>query len=446
MKFLALLIFYIWSVWTSELPIPEDVCNAKSGEIPVHPMCIYQNLDKQEMEQQQEKLPDATNPYVYDLSKAISRFAVSFYQQLAGSKNNIENIFMSPLSISTAFAMTKLGACGDTLKQLMEVFKFDTIKEKTSDRIHFFFAKLNCRLYKKANKSSELVSANRLFGEKSLSFNESYQNMSELVYGAKMVPLNFKEKPDLATKFINDWVSERTEHHINNLIPPRKITSDTVLVLVNAIYFKGLWKSKFEKNITYQGKFNKADKSTCSVHFMYQEAKFKYATFANDNVHVLEMPYKGEDISMVLILPLKGVDLASVEQDFTMEKLQTWLGGITHTLLSLAVPRFRIEDSFNLKEKLQEMGLMDLFTYGKASLPGIVEGRNDLYVSDAFHKAFLEVNEEGSEAAAATSVQLQGRSLTWKKEFIANRPFLVLIRETTINTILFMGRISSPCI
>ena len=138
----------------------DDICIAKPRDIPVNPLCIYRSPGKKATEEDgsEQKVPEATNRRVWELSKANSRFATNFYQHLADSKNDNDNIFLSPLSISTAFAMTKLGACNDTLKQLMEVFKFDTISEKTSDQIHFFFAKLNCRLYRKANKSSDLVS------------------------------------------------------------------------------------------------------------------------------------------------------------------------------------------------------------------------------------------------------------------------------------------------
>uniref|UniRef100_A0A2I3H3W4 Serpin family C member 1 n=1 Tax=Nomascus leucogenys TaxID=61853 RepID=A0A2I3H3W4_NOMLE len=176
---LSLLLIGFWDCVTCHRS-PVDICTAKPRDIPMNPMCIYRSPEKKATEDEgsEQKIPEATNRRVWELSKANSRFATTFYQHLADSKNDNDNIFLSPLSISTAFAMTKLGACNDTLQQLMEVFKFDTISEKTSDQIHFFFAKLNCRLYRKANKSSQLVSANRLFGDKSLTFNETYQDIN----------------------------------------------------------------------------------------------------------------------------------------------------------------------------------------------------------------------------------------------------------------------------
>ncbi|XP_072429461.1 antithrombin-III [Chiloscyllium punctatum] len=431
-------------------------CNTKLKDIPGQPMCVYRTPDKKTQTAQTadkatqpkaKDLPENTNPRVWELSRANSKFAFEFYKQLAKSKADGENIFLSPLSISTAFAMTKLGACGDTLQQLMEVFKFDTITEKTSDQVHYFFAKLNCRLYRKANKSSELVSANRLFGEKSLTYNQTFQNISEAVYSAKLIPVNFKDKPKSARKIINAWVANKTEGLIRDVIPPDAITPYTTLVIVNAIYFKGLWKSMFEKEVTVKRDFEKADRSVCKAPMMQQQGSFRFGKFSKDGVKVIELPYKGDDVSMVLILPLAEATLTGVENQLTHEKIMGWLKQLTSTDVELSLPRFRVEDSFSLTDRLKQMGLNDLFNQEKANLPGIIEGTsNNIYISDAFHKAFLEVNEEGSEAAGASTVIVMGRSLRPSLEiFNANRPFLLLIREVAINAIIFMGRISNPC-
>ncbi|NXX30603.1 ANT3 protein, partial [Nicator chloris] len=185
---------------------------------------------------------------------------------------------------------------------------------------------------------------------------------------------------------------------------------------------------------------------TCQVPTMYQESKFHYTFIPQDKVQVLELPYKGDDITMVLVLPSAGTPLEKVERDLTSEKLQGWIDSMKEMSLFVYLPRFRVEDSFSVKEKLRKMGLEDLFSPENARLPGIIaEGRTDLYVSEAFHKAFLEVNEEGSEASAATAVTISGRSFPVnRKIFNANRPFLLFIREATLNTIIFMGRIADP--
>ncbi|XP_067452079.1 antithrombin-III [Thunnus thynnus] len=427
-----------------------DICSAKPKDLPLEPYCIYRSPDPEGPEDpmpEPEKVPESTNPRVWELSKANSRFALSLYKQLALSKTPEANIFMSPISISTAFAMTKLGACHQTLQQIMKVFEFDTIKEKTSDQVHFFFAKLNCRLYRKKDETTELISANRLFGEKSLVFNETYQNISEMVYGAKLLPLNFKENPEEARVTINNWISNKTENRIQDTLPVGVLDSTTVLVLVNTIYFKGQWKHKFDKESVFTTDFHVSAARSCSVNMMYQETLFKYKHFPEDKVQLLEMPYRGDDITMVIILPSSDTTIRQVEESLDLKKLTGWLDQMKMTTVSVHVPRFQIEDSFSLKDKLQSMGLTDLFSPQTASLPGMLEDdSNGLFISDAFHKAFLQVNEDGSEAAAATTVVALGRSINMNREvFLANRPFLLLIRESTINTLLFIGRVADPC-
>ncbi|XP_071328938.1 antithrombin-III [Trachinotus anak] len=429
------------------LAVRPDICSAKPKDLPLEPRCIYRSPDPEGPTPEPEPVPESTNPRVWELSKANGRFALSLYKQLALSKTPESNIFMSPLSVSTAFAMTKLGACNQTLEQIMKVFEFDTIKEKTSDQVHFFFAKLNCRLFRKKDETTELVSANRLFGDKSLVFNETYQNISERVYGAKLLPLNFKENPERARATINNWISNKTENRIQDTLPRGALDSNTVLVLVNTIYFKGQWKNKFNKDDVFVSDFHVNNSRSCSVNMMYQETRFRYRYFPEDQVQMLEMPYRGDDITMVLILPSKGTTLSQVEESLDLTKLNDWLSKMKETTVSVQIPRFKVEDSFSLKEKLQAMGLTDLFSPEKASLPGMLEdGSDGLFISDAYHKAFLEVNEEGSEAAAATAVLVIGRSINLNREvFLVDRPFLLLIRESTINTLLFVGRVADPC-
>ncbi|XP_074523925.1 antithrombin-III [Halichoeres trimaculatus] len=434
------------------LSVDADICSAKPRDLALEPRCIYRSPDPdpetpEDPTPEPEQVPESTNPRVWELSKANGRFALSLYKQLALSKAPDSNIFMSPISISTAFAMTKLGACHTTLEQIMKVFEFDTIKEKTSDQVHFFFAKLNCRLYRKKDETTELISANRLFGDKSLVFNETYQNISETVYGAKLLPLNFKDNPNKARGIINEWISNKTENLIQDTLPEGALDSNTVLVLVNTIYFKGQWKNKFDTDLVYPSEFHPTTSRICPVHMMYQETKFKYQYFPDDHVQVLEMPYRGDDITMVMVLPSKGTPLSQVEEGLDLKKLTGWMDAMKETTVSVHVPRFRVEDSFSLKEKLEAMGLTDLFSSDRASLPGMLEdGAEGLHISDAFHKAFLEVNEEGSEAGAATAVVAIGRSLNLYREvFVADRPFLLFIRESTINALLFTARVADPC-
>ncbi|KAK5870407.1 hypothetical protein PBY51_025043 [Eleginops maclovinus] len=430
-----------------------DICGVKPKDLPLEPRCIYRKPEPEEPEAPEgptsdpDPVPEATNPRVWELSKANGRFALALHKQLALAKTPEQNIFMSPISISTAFAMTKLGACNETLRQIMEVFEFDSIKEKTSDQVHFFFAKLNCRLYRKKDETTALISANRLFGDKSLVFDETYQNISETVYGSKLLPLNFKENPDQARVTINSWISNQTENLIQDTLPPAALDSNTILVLVNTIYFKGQWKNKFNKDNVYKSNFQVSESRSCQVSQMYQETRFRYRYYPDDHVQLLEMPYRGDDITMVIILPSTDTTLSKVEENLDLKKMTEWMDGMEEKTVAVHIPRFRVEDSISLKEKLQAMGLTDLFSSEKASLPGMLEeGGEGLHISDAFHKAFLEVNEEGSEAAAATGVVAVGRSINLNREvFQVNRPFLLLIREASINALLFTARVANPC-
>uniref|UniRef100_A0AAY4EVL7 Serpin domain-containing protein n=1 Tax=Denticeps clupeoides TaxID=299321 RepID=A0AAY4EVL7_9TELE len=366
-----------------------------------------------------------------------SLFALSLFKQLAKDKTAGDNIFMSPISISTAFAMTKLGACNTTLEQLMKVrlpgLQGSGPKDPAArNQIHFFFAKLNCRLFRKKDKSTELVSANRLFGEKSLTL---HLLQHEYFFS--------QEKPEPSRLIINEWIANKTKNLIKDTLPENSIDPSAVLVLVNTIYFKGQWKSKFDSDDVRTSDFHLTDSTTCPVSLMYQETKFRFGRFPADNVKVLEMPYKGDDITMALILPMGEVTLTEVEKNLNLSKLTGWLEKMKEVRVSVQIPRFRIEDSFSLKSNLEAMGLQHLFSAQHASLP---DGSDTLYVSNAYHKAFLEVNEEGSEAAASTAVVAIGRSINFNREnFIANRPFLLLIREATLNTIIFTGRVANPC-
>uniref|UniRef100_A0A3Q3WM83 Serpin domain-containing protein n=1 Tax=Mola mola TaxID=94237 RepID=A0A3Q3WM83_MOLML len=428
-----LLVVAILPLVSAALP---DICSAKPRDLPLEPRCIYRSPEPEDPEDPtSEPVPGSTNPRVWELSKANSRFALSLYRQLALSKTPESNIFMSPISISTAFAMTKLGACNHTLQQIMKVFEFDTIKEKTSDQVHFFFAKLNCRLYRKKDRTTEVISANRLFGDKSLTFNETYQNISEMVYGAKLLPLNFR---------VRRW-NTRPSNLIVEPDPGHAATGG--LLCKGAGFPDGQWKNKFDKENVYAADFHLSPSRSCPVSMMYQEARFKYRHLRDDHMQLLEMPYRGDDITMVIILPSKDATLSQVEAGLDLKKVTGWLEGMKETTVSVHLPRFRVEDAFSLKEKLQAMGLRDLFSPDRASLPGMLEdGGDGVHISDAFHKAFLEVNEEGSEAAASTTVVAVGRSINLNRVvFQANRPFLLLIREATINALLFMARVADPC-
>uniref|UniRef100_UPI00358E0B41 antithrombin-III n=1 Tax=Myxine glutinosa TaxID=7769 RepID=UPI00358E0B41 len=419
-----------------------------------HGLCSYRisDTDKQHPRTSDDvpkTLPDRTNPRVAELSRANAKFSFKLYRSLASRRGPEENVFLSPLSISTSFAMTMLGACGDTLRQIMQVFEFESVTKKTSSQIHMFFSKLNDRLYRKANKSTQLVAANRLFGTKSIVFNPSYQDFSEGHYGAKLLPLNFAEKTNESLFAINNWVAEKTQGKVKNVIPPDGITPETQLVIVNAIFFKGMWKHGFDKYNTYYTDFHPTLDLFCNVSMMEEKGRFRHARLESEGLQILELPYHGDAFSIILLLPTRRYQLEEIEARLSPESINRWIKAMSEQPVFVSLPRFSLEDSFSLKEHLQALGLIDIFSAQDADLSGMLvpdSKHMGLYASDVFHKAFIEVNEAGSEAGAASAIVFLARSSQPNmEEFHADQPFVMLIREVALNSVLFMGRVSHPC-
>uniref|UniRef100_A0A8C4QZS8 Serpin peptidase inhibitor, clade C (antithrombin), member 1 n=1 Tax=Eptatretus burgeri TaxID=7764 RepID=A0A8C4QZS8_EPTBU len=329
------------------------------------------------------------------------------------------------------------------------VFEFESIKEKTSSQIHMFFSKLNDRLYRKANKSAQLVAANRLFGDKSVAFNPSYQEFSERYYGAKLLPLNFADKTNESLFTINNWVAEKTEGKVKNVIPPDGITPETQLVIVNAIFFKGLWKQKFDEYYTYLTDFHPALGRSCNVSMMEKKGRFRHARLESEGLQILELPYHGDAFSIILLLPTRRYQLAEIEARMSPDSMNRWLKAMREQQVFVSLPRFKLEDSFSLKEHLHDLGLIDIFSAQHADLSGMIvpdSNHRGLYASDAYHKAFIEVNEAGSEAGAASAIVFLARSSQPNmEEFHADQPFVMLIREVALNSVLFLGRVTQPC-
>lgn len=265
-------------------------------------------------------------------------------------------------------------------------------------------------------------------------------------YGAELEPVSFKTAPETARGTINDWVADRTNKRIENLLPGGSIKSKTRLVLTNAVYFKGKWKVAFDDNDTRDGSFF-APSGEVQVPMMNVSATFPYAEA--DGLKLVELPYEGDDLVMTLLVPDDRDGIGKLEDALTDENLSRWLAKAQKEEVSLALPRFTIAppDSVKLKPMLIAMGMSDAFDEEKADLSGIAattEGR--LVVDEAYHKAFVQVNEEGTEAAAATAVvvNIESAMVSTGKPVVADRPFLFLIRDKTSGTTLFVGRVEQP--
>ncbi|XP_071592694.1 serpin B11-like [Heliangelus exortis] len=394
------------------------------------------------------------------LSTANAKFCLDFFRELSKRKRD-ENIFFSPLSLSAAFGMVVLGARGNTLKEIEKVFHFSEVlsntnqenqhpseKCKDAGEVHSQFQALLAAV-SEPRPGCSLTIANRLFGEITYPFFQQYLDSTKKFYQAELEAVNFKYTEEEAREKINFWVENETNGKIKDLFSAGVIDPSTVLVLVNAIYFKGKWAVEFKKEDTKETYFqlNKNEKKT--VQMMFQEGYFNMAFIKEPKIKVLELPYFNNELSMFILLPeVVCEDFTGLEQlecALTDEKLAGWTSSTRMQPLKVKVylPQFKMEESYILNNTLQEMGVMNVFDWGKADLSGISK-KNGLVVSKAIQKSFVEVNEEGTEAASAMGLVLMPLCGPVSYEFKADHPFLFFIRHNPTNTIVFFGRYSSP--
>uniref|UniRef100_A0A671S5D2 Serpin B6 n=1 Tax=Sinocyclocheilus anshuiensis TaxID=1608454 RepID=A0A671S5D2_9TELE len=320
--------------------------------------------------------------------------------------------------------------------------------QKTEDQIHSSFNKLMSEL-KKPRAPYVLSLANRLYGEQSYQFVEKFLNDAKKYYEAGLEEVDFKMKSEAARVDINKWVEKNTQGKIKDLLPQGSIDAMTRLVLVNAIYFKGNWEKKFPKEATTDGQFKLNKTQTKPVKMMNRKAAFPLALIPEMNSQVLELPYVGKNLSMLIILPKEIEDettgLQKLEKALTYEKLMEWTRPevMRQQEVEVSLPKFKMEETYDMKSLLISMGMEDVFDGQKVNLSGM-SPNNDLVVSKVIHKAFVEVNEEGTEAAAATGAVMMTRCLRIPQVFNADHPFLFFIRHNPTKSILFYGRFCSP--
>ncbi|XP_070603255.1 leukocyte elastase inhibitor-like [Erythrolamprus reginae] len=377
------------------------------------------------------------------LANANSQFALDLFQKLSEA-HPTGNVFFSPLSLSSALAMVALGARDNTASELLKTLHFDGVED-----LHSVFHKLNAKI-NRSNAPYTLKLANRLYGEKTFNFLSDFLATTKNLYGAELSTVDFSNAPDKAKKEINQWVEQQTEGKIPELLSEGSINEMTKLVLVNAIYFKGNWAKAFKEEDTEDKLFriNKTEKKNVKMMFMKEKLPFGY--IPECKCRVLELPYNGEELSMIILLPDSIEDnstgLEQLEQQLTLEKLQEWTqpqNMDSDVDVYVHLPRFQLEEQYDLKSYFEALGLVDVFDSGKANLSGM-SGSPDLHVSKIVHKSFLEVNEVGTEAAAATAAILAVLCLPREEHFIADHPFLFFIRHNPTDTILFLGRFASP--
>lgn len=372
---------------------------------------------------------------VKNLAGGNTAFAVELYAQLKIADGNL---FFSPYSISTCLAMTYAGARGNTATQMAQILHFAT----NQNQVAVSFGQLLKQLNDEPRKQSfELNIANGIWAQKEHPFLPAYLSVARDHYGANLQQADFRTHAEAARVEINDWVSDQTKGKISNLIQPGLLAPATRLVLVNAIYFKGRWASEFDKQNTIKSPFSIAPVQKVVVPFMSITADFKYAEV--ERLQVLELPYAGNNLAMVILLPGATDGFKTVEGQ--LASLDRWLAQAREQKVEVFLPKFKLAAQFSLAKNLAEMGMPDAFS-PQADFSGM-DGERDLYISAVVHKAFVEVNEEGTEAAAATGVVMRSMAVMRPRPtpvFRADHPFIFLIRDSHSGSILFLGRMADP--
>ncbi|XP_050411940.1 leukocyte elastase inhibitor [Patella vulgata] len=369
---------------------------------------------------------------VGSLSTASNDFGLNLYKSVVTSPKSPQNVFISPFCLHSILSMTYVGAAGNTKQQFESALKLDGLKEGTQEAYQQFINKVPLKYFNIAN---------RLYLQSKGTVLEDFKQSCKTNFNAEAVTLRFEDDAEAGRTTINQWVEGETKGKIQELIPQGSLSSDTALVLVNAIYFKGDWDVKFDRATTIKDSFHLNENESLEVNFMRKEAKFNFGYSASLNCQILEIPYQNKDLSMLIVLPLVMDGLKDLEAKLdsaALSKLQTEM---SVDEVEIRIPRFSIESSMTLIDSLTSMGIEEAFIAGKADLSKI-DGTRNLFVSDVFHKTFIVVNEEGSEAAAAGAVGISTKMLP--PSFTADHPFLFYIKDNSTDMILFLGRLVQP--
>ncbi len=367
--------------------------------------------------------------------KGNTAFALDLYSEL---KKSEDNLFFSPYSISTALAMTYAGARGKTEKQMAQVLHF-TQNQKL---LHPEFASMEAKLKTIQKKGDvQLSIANALWPHKDYIFLKEFLELIKKNYDVVITPVDYKNASEAARITINNWVEQKTNKKIKNLIRKGLLTPSIRLVLTNAIYFKGNWENQFDKNLTRLAPFYLLSGDSIKVPMMSQKKTFGYAAY--EDFQILELPYAGKELSMLVLLPKKAIGLKKLEQKLTVSSLKKWTKNMGNKEVKVFLPKFEMSSQFSLGNTLASMGMPDAFS-GQANFSGM-DGTKKLFISAVIHKAFIAVDEEGTEAAAATGVAVALTAIGPPTPvFRADHPFLIIIRDNITGSILFFGRVLNP--
>ncbi|XP_034024010.1 neuroserpin [Thalassophryne amazonica] len=371
-----------------------------------------------------------------------SEFSVRLYHQLqvAGEQ---DNIIFSPLSVAVALGMVELGARGASLEQIRQAVGFSHMLPG----VEFSLLQNLTEAFPDDDAHYVIRFANSLFLQEGVTFNPEFLRMMRKYFRADVETVDFSESVAVAEQ-INSWVENQTESKIRELLSAEDFSSLTRLTLVNAVYFRGSWKNQFRPENTRTFSFSRDDGSEVQTLMMYQQGDFYYGEFSDGSqeaggvYQVLEMPYEGEDMSMMIVLPRQEVPLASLEPIIKAPLLDEWASNVKRQKVEVYLPRFKVQQKIDLRNTLKELGIRNIFTKD-ADLSAMADGK-DLFIGKAVQKAYLEVTEEGAEGAVGSGMIALTRTLVLYPQVMADHPFFFVIRNRSTGSILFMGRVMTP--
>ena len=377
--------------------------------------------------------------------ESVSAFSIDLYNKVSKEDgNDAGNIFFSPYSVSGALMLTMLGARGSSEAQIKAGLRLDTLP---TEDVHSEAKRLQKTIASKASRKVQMTISNRIFCGKGLNLKDGYLKDSRNYYGSETECMDFASDAEKCRKAINDWTSKETRDKIKELIPEGQLSESTIMVLTNAIYFKGKWDKPFDTVMTKESPFHDASGKKMMVQMMrMKKESWRSGRSKSYACKVLQLQYIGEDMSMVIFLPDKINGINKIENGFSTDFIKHMKKKLEEQKTIVEIPKFRIESSMKLESILPEMGISDIFS--NADFSGMFEDPQPAAnITNVFHSAFVGVSEEGTEAAAATAVEIDrclDRDRGPPLEFIADHPFLFIIVENRNWTILFMGRLNKP--
>jgi serpin B len=390
-------------------------------------------------DKQRENSPDVSQTEIESLVIGNSAFAFNLYQKLIDTD---QNLFYSPYSISLALAMTYAGARGETAQEMADTLHFYLSQEKLHPAFNWLDIELAKRGEGAEGKDSEgfrLNIVNAIWGQKDYQFLDDFLDVLAENYGAGLRILDFINSTEESRKTINEWVSQQTEGRIEELIPQGAIDILTRLVLTNAIYFNAAWMYPFDEENTTDGDFNLLNGETVIVPMMNQSELFNY--MRGENYQAVELPYDGNELSMLLIMPDEG-SFSSFEQSLDNELVDDIISQLEIKQVVLSMPKFEFKTELDLKQILPAMGMPTAFS-DMADFSGMT-GSRQLYIAEVLHEAFVSVDEAGTEAAAATAVIMKLTSASETVTMSLDHPFIFLIRDIETGSVLFVGKVLNP--